>query len=313
VIGAGAIRFLARWMMEAILAGLCLYLALRAPNFLTLENGLAVLRSIAMQGLIAFGMTMVIIVGEIDLSVGAMVAFSGCLVAVLADRGLPPAAGIAAALACGGVSGGFTGFMRTRFAVPTFITTLALLTGLRGLALMVTGGFPVTSFPEWYGFLGAGQVLRIPFPALILAVAFVAIQTLMTRTRLGRAIYAVGSNPMAARLAGIDVARVKIAVLALTGMLAALSGVMLSARIMSGTPTVAQGWELDVIAAVIIGGTSLAGGAGTIWGTLVGIVFIGVVANGMTLLDIPIYTQYVVRGLLIFGAVLLNRMQGARG
>src|SRR5262245_50870626 len=161
-------------MMEVILAGVCLYLALRAPNFLTLENGLTVLRSISMQGLIAFGMTMVIVVGEIDLSVGAMVAFSGCLVAYLASRGVPVPVGIAAAIATGGALGAFSGLMRWRFAVPTFITTLALFTGLRGAALMVTGGFPITSFPEWYGFLGAGQVRGIPFPALLLVIAFAA-------------------------------------------------------------------------------------------------------------------------------------------
>jgi ribose/xylose/arabinose/galactoside ABC-type transport system permease subunit len=176
---------------------------------------------------------------------------------------------------------------------------------------MLTGGFPVTSFPEWYGFPGGGRVLGVPFPALALAGTFVSIHVLMSRTRFGRAVYAVGSNPAAARLAGISVGGVKIVVLATTGALAAVSGIMLSARIMSGTPTVAQGWELDVIAAVIIGGTSLAGGSGTVWGTLVGMVFIGVVANGMTLMDIPIYTQYVVRGVLIFGAVLLNRAQTA--
>jgi sugar transport system permease protein len=299
-------------MMEIILVALCVLLSLRAPNFLTAGNLLNVLRSISMQALIAFGMTLVIIVGEIDLSVGAAAAFAGCLLAYLTQRGLPIPLGIVATLAAGGALGTFTGLMRTRFSVPTFITTLALFTGLKGGALMLTGGFPITPFPAWFEFLGGGYVLGIPFPALLMLVAFVIIHGMMRYTKLGRAIYAVGGNRVAARLSGIAVARVRIWTLAITGMLAAMSGIMLSARIMSGTPTVAQGWELDVIASVIIGGTSLFGGVGTVWGTLVGIVFIGVIINGMTLLDIPIYTQYVVRGLLIFAAVLLNQFQTTR-
>jgi ribose/xylose/arabinose/galactoside ABC-type transport system permease subunit len=302
-----------RGVLEAILVLLCLFLAWRAPNFVTLDNLLNVLRSIAMQGLIAFGMTMVIIVGEIDLSVGAMVAFASCLMAWLTQRSVPIPLGAALTTGAGFGVGAFTGLMRARYQVPSFITTLALFTGLRGAALELTGGFPITPFPEWFSFLGSGYLLGVPVPALVLLAAFVATHLTMQRTRFGRAVYAAGSNPRAAVLSGIDVARVRTLVLALTSMLAAFSGVMLSARIMSGTPTVATGWELDVIAAVIIGGTSLSGGAGTIWGTLVGIVFIGVVANGMTLMDVPVYRQYMVRGLLIFGAVLLNRAQGAKG
>ena len=303
---------LAKRIMEMILLALCIGLSVKAPHFLTSENLLNVLRSISMQALIAFGMTLVIIVGEIDLSVGAAVAFAGCLLASLTQRGVPIPWGIAATLAAGAGLGTFTGLMRTQFAVPSFITTLALFTGLKGGALMLTGGFPLTPFPAWFGFLGGGYVLGIPFPTPVLLIAFILIHCLTRYTTLGRAIYAVGGNREAARLSGIAVARVRIWTLAITGMLAALSGVMLSARIMSGTPTVAQGWELDVIASVIIGGTSLSGGVGTVWGTLVGIVFIGVIINGMTLLDIPIYTQYVVRGLLIFAAVLVNRVQVAR-
>ncbi|HLJ55759.1 MAG TPA: ABC transporter permease [Chthonomonadaceae bacterium] len=300
---------LSRRIMEGVLVALCIGLSLRAPHFLTTDNLLNVLRSISMQALIAFGMTLVIIVGEIDLSVGAAVAFAGCLAAYLVLRGLPIPVAIALTVLAGTALGSFTGFMRTRFAVPTFITTLALFTGLKGGALMLTGGFPLTPFPAWYEFLGSGYVLGIPFPTLVLVVGFAGIFVLTRYTTFGRAIYAVGGNREAARLSGIDVSAVRIWTLALTGALAALSGVMLSARIMSGTPTVAQGWELDIIASVIIGGTSLSGGSGTVWGTLVGIVFIGVIINGMTLLDIPIFTQYVVRGLLIFAAVLVNRMQ----
>lgn len=303
------LALLGRLRMEIILVVLCAVLAHQVPVFLTPQNLFNVLRSISMQAIIAFGMTLVIIVREIDLSVGAHAAFSGCLIAWLTARGVPIPVGAAATLVSGGLIGTFTGLMRSRAAVPTFITTLALLTGLRGAALMITGGFPITPFPEWYSFLGGGYVWGIPFPAFLLVVVFVALHGLMQYTRFGRAVYAVGSNPEAARLSGIDPGRVQTIVLALTGVLAALGGILLSARINSGTPTTAQGWELDVIAGVIIGGTSLSGGQGSIWGTLVGMMFIGVIGNGMTLLGVPEYPQYLVRGFLIFLAVLLNRMQ----
>jgi ribose/xylose/arabinose/galactoside ABC-type transport system permease subunit len=304
-------KLVAAIRMEYILIALCIALALRAPNFFTTDNLLTVLRSVSMQGLIAFGMTLVIIVGEIDLSVGAAASFSGCLIAWLTQRGVPIPLGALLTVASGYLMGAFTGLMRSRFLVPSFITTLALLTGLKGAALMLTGGFSITSFPPWYSFLSSGYVGGVPFPTIVLLGAFILFHLLMNSTAFGRKVYAVGGNPEAARLSGINVALVRTQALAITGALAAISGIMLSARINSGTPDAAQGWELDIIAAVIIGGTSLSGGVGTIWGTLIGVLFTGVIANGMILLGIPIYTQYVVKGLLIFAAVLLNRARAA--
>lgn len=293
--------------MEYILAVLCIALALREPRFLATDNLLTVLRSISMQGLIAFGMTLVIIVGEIDLSVGALVSFAGCLLAWTTLRGLPLPVGGLLTIFFGACVGAFVGLMRSRYLVPSFITTLALLTSLKGAALLLTGGFPITSFPYAFGYLGSGYIAGIPFPAVVLLIAFVCFHLIMTRTAFGRAVYAVGGNPEAARLSGISIAGVRTKVLAITGALSAFSGMMLASRINSGTPDAAQGWELDVIAAVIIGGTSLTGGQGTVWGTLIGILFIGVIANGMTLLDTPSYWQFAIRGMLIFAAVLMNR------
>jgi ribose/xylose/arabinose/galactoside ABC-type transport system permease subunit len=275
-----------------------------------------------MQGVIAFGMTMVIIAGEIDLSVGSAVAFSGCLAAFLTQfltgpsAGWTPAAAVPVAMAVtlciGLLLGMFTGFMRMRYQVPSFITTLALLTGLMGAAELITNGFPINSFPEWYNFFGGGFVTGIPFPAIVFLLVFASVHVLMNFTAFGRAVYAVGGNAEAARLSGINVRFVKTAVLGITAMLAALSGILQSAEIMAGTSTTARGWELDVIAAVIIGGTSLMGGSGRVWGTMVGIVFLGIIINGMTLLNISEYWQHVVRGVLILAAVLLNRMQTGR-
>jgi len=309
-------------VLELILVILCIALALAAPGFLTAENLLNVLRNVSMQGVIAFGMTMVIIAGEIDLSVGSAVAFSGCLTAYVTQQLTGPSVGwspsaavplaMGIALIVGLLLGVFTGFMRTRYQVPSFITTLALLTGLMGAAELITNGFPINSFPEWYNFLGGGYVAGIPFPAIIFLLVFTFVHVLMNFTAFGRSVYAVGGNAEAARLSGINVKFVKMAVLGFTAMLAALSGILQSAEIMAGTATTAKGWELDVIAAVIIGGTSLLGGSGRVWGTMVGIVFLGIIINGMTLLNISEYWQHVVRGVLILAAVLLNRMQAGR-
>jgi ribose/xylose/arabinose/galactoside ABC-type transport system permease subunit len=305
-------------LLESILFVLCVILAFTAPHFLSAENLLNVLRNVSMQGLIALGMTMVIIAGEIDLSVGSAVAFAGCLTAFLTDwlmggLGLPGGAAVplamTAALAAGFALGSLSGFMRTRFNVPTFITTLALMTGLAGAAELITNGFPLTPFPAWYNFIGGGYVAGVPLPALVFLAAFAVFQLLMNNTSFGRSVYAVGGNAEAARLSGIDVARVKILVLGITGLLAAFSGVMQSSEIMSGTATTAKGWELDVIAAVIIGGTSMTGGSGKVWGTMVGVIFLGVIINGMTLLNISEYWQHVARGVLILAAVLINRTQ----
>jgi sugar transport system permease protein len=310
--------FLGSAILEIILVVLSVILALAAPNFMTAENLLNVLRNVSMQGLIALGMTMVIIAGEIDLSVGSMVAFSGCLTAWVTgwlngtlNWGVAPAlaAAMATALAAAFLTGSLTGILRTHYQVPSFITTLALLTGLSGAAELITNGFPLTPFPEWYSSLGGGRIAGIPFPAVVFLLAFAAAHVLMNNTPFGRAVYAVGGNAEAARLSGINVSRVKRLVLSITAVLAAVSGIMQSSEIMSGTATTAKGWELDIIAAVIIGGTSFTGGVGRVWGTMVGMVFLGIIMNGMTLLNVSEYWQHVTRGGLILLAVLLNRFQ----
>jgi ribose/xylose/arabinose/galactoside ABC-type transport system permease subunit len=262
-------------------------------------------------------MTMVIVAGEIDLSVGSMAALAGCfaawIVGALAGAvpvGVAVAAGILAALAAGFGVGALSGLLRTRFRVPTFISTLAWLTVLRGAAELITNGFPLTPFPAWYNFLGGGYLAGVPFPALVFLGVFAAIHAVMNFTVFGRAVYAVGGNAEAARLSGIRVPFVKVAVMGIVGLLAALGGILQSSQIMSGSATTATGWELDVISAVIIGGTSLMGGSGKVWGTLIGLVFLGVLVNGMTLLNISEYWQHVVRGALILLAVLVNAAPG---
>jgi len=304
-------------ILEIILLVMCVFLAFTAEGFFSVTNALNVLRNVSMQGVIAFGMTMVIISGEIDLSVGSAVAFSGCLTAyvtqALASAGLPVELAIPVAIVCtfavGFCIGSMTGFIRARFQVPTFIITLALMTALRGAAELITNGFPLTPFPQWYNFIGGGYLFGIPFPAVIFLITFAVSHIVMNYTIFGRSVYAVGGNAEAARLSGINVKKVKILVMGIVSLLAAVSGVMQSSEIMSGTPTTSKMWELIIISSVIIGGTRLMGGKGTIWGTLIGVIFLGVLVNGMTLLNISEYWQHVVRGVLILAAVLINRAQ----
>jgi ribose/xylose/arabinose/galactoside ABC-type transport system permease subunit len=299
--------------MEVVLVVLYLALIWAAPNFFTLDNQLNVLRNATLQGIIAFGMTMVIISGEIDLSVGSGVAFAGCVVALIVQRfgdsiGEVTSVVLGCVLAVAALSSTalLSGLLRQYTRVPTFISSLALLTGLFGAANLLTRGFPLTPFPDWYGFLGSGYLLGIPFPVYIFVVIFVAAHLLMRHTTFGRAVYAVGGNMEAAHLSGIRIWRVKTAALIITAVLTALSGILVSSQTMAGNAAAARGWELDVISSVIIGGTSLFGGRGQIWGTLVGVIFLGIIVNGMTLMNVSEYWQYVVRALLILGAVLLN-------
>jgi ribose/xylose/arabinose/galactoside ABC-type transport system permease subunit len=301
--------------MEIILIALVVFLVFSAPGFATLGNFLNVLRTVSMLGIIAFGMTAVIICGEIDLSVGSGVALAGCILGWVCGAytdslgaGGAVALGSLVALIVGASCGVFTGKMRQWFNVPSFITTLALFAALRGFANLLTGGFPLTTFPGWFDFFGAGSVLGIPFPVFVFATVFVVMHFLMKYTAFGRAVYAVGGNAEASRLSGIDVFGVKTAALAITGALTAISGLLIASQIGSGNGTAATGMELDVIAATIIGGTSLFGGKGRIWGTLLGVLFLGCLSNGMTLMNVSEYWQYVTRGATIMAAVLLNQL-----
>jgi sugar transport system permease protein len=310
-----AVRLLKACPMEIILAVLVTILIFTAPGFASVANVLNVLRTGSMLGIIAFGMTAVIIAGEIDLSVGAGVALAGCIVAWFCGEFTDALGGNGAALlgfivavAIGFSIGFLTGKFRQWFNVPTFIATLALFTALRGAANLITGGFPLTTFPPGFDFFGGGYLFGIPLPVYIFILTFAGMHFLMNYSRFGRAVYAVGGNMEAARLSGIDIWWTKSMTLGLTGALTALSGTLIASQIGSGTGTTATGMELDVIAAVIIGGTSLFGGKGRIWGTLIGVLFLGCISNGMTLLNVSEYWQYVVRGGIILGAVLLNQV-----
>lgn len=307
-----------KYMLEIILLIIVSVVAIASPGFLTSANLLNILRNVSLQGVIAFGMTMVIIAGEIDLSIGSTVALSSVIIPMaagsIAKAGLMSLnqaviVGMVFAFIVAGFIGLFNGWLLTKFKMPSFIITLAMMNVLYGIAAVVSGGFPVTNLPAWYNVVGAGRVFSIPIPAIILLIVFAIVFTIMNYTKFGRSVYAVGGNPESARLSGINVKRVKTLVMIGVQLCAALSGVLVSSQVMSGAFTFGKGWEMTAISSVIIGGTSLFGGIGKVWGTLVGLIFLGVVINAMTLLNINDYIQYVVQGLLILMAVLINTIQ----
>lgn len=304
-------------MIELLLVVLIVVLAIASPAFFKMSNIMNVLRNAAMKGVIAYGMCLVIIAGEIDLSVGSQVALSAIIVARI-SKGLSESGtmsmawgaviGVIAALAVALLMGLIHAWARHKFNMPTFIVTLASLNILYGLAAILCGGFPITAcYPDWYVQLGIGRLFGvIPVPALIFIVMFFVFWFISEKTTLGRQIYAVGGNAEAARLNGISVWKTRLFVMCTVQVMCVLSGIMNSAQVRSATFGFGRGWETQIISSVVIGGTSMLGGIGTIWGTLVGVLFTGIINNGMTLLNINEYMQYVVNGGLMFFAVWFN-------
>lgn len=282
-----------------------------APNFATPRNLFNVLRAVAINGMIACAMTFVIISGDIDVSVGGAVAWASALLGTLAiKQHWPLALAVLFVVALGTVVHALAGGIRVKWGIPAFVVTLAMMLAYKGLAKVITNAYPVTPFPESFSFWGQGYVLKvIPVPAVLMVIAFGIFYFLSTRTVFGRSVYSVGGNEEASRLSGIPVGRTRILVFAICGLMAALGGVITSSRIMAGSHSVGEGLEFDVIAAVVIGGTSLAGGAGSMIGTLLGVLFIGLLNNGMVLMGVDPYWQEVARGLIVLVAVLISAIQ----
>jgi putative xylitol transport system permease protein len=300
------------------LAFLLLAAVLSVSNefFLTAGNISNVLLQTSINGILAVGMTFVILTGGIDLSVGSVVALGGIVAASFATTsstasvvggpfpvGVGLSVGIAVGLACGAISGTIVAF----FSVPAFVTTLGMLSAARGLTLIYGGGRPVPALTPEFRWIGTGHILGIPAPVLLLAVIFGLSWWVLSRTRFGRYIYAVGGNAHAAKTSGINVTRIRFLVYVISSGLAGVAGMVLSARTGSALPQAGIAYELDAIAAVVIGGTSLSGGIGRITGTLIGALIIGVMNNGLDLMGIQSYYQQVLKGALIVGAVMLDQ------
>ena len=281
-----------------------------APNFLSSRNILNVLRQVSFTGIIACGMTMALVAGDVDLSVGSVVALSSALLAVLYTKAHWPlwAAAIFVVIEAT-IVGLMGGYIRVKWNIPALIVTLALMISLRGVAYVLTNAFPIPISDPAFEFWGGGYALGIPVPVILFLLTVFIFWFMSTRTVYGRSVFAVGGNSEAARLSGIPVKLIRMSILGITGCLASISGILLTSRLTSGYAGVGVGWEFDAISAALIGGTSLFGGEGSITGTLLGVLFIGLLANGMVLLGINPYLQDVVRGFIILLAVLLSALQ----
>ncbi|WP_119258486.1 ABC transporter permease [Shinella zoogloeoides] len=288
-------------------------LSFASPYFLTTDNLLTILVQTAVVAILAGGQTFVILTGQIDLATASVAALAGAVVGMLmVHTGLDPYLAIALAIGIGGAVGLFNGFLVAVFRLPAFIVTLAGLSLWRGLGLHLTGGFDSSPMPDLIAFLGRGDVGFVPVPVIIMLAYFVIMAFILKQTKLGRYIYAIGSNEDAARLAGIRVTPYKIAAFLIGGLSSGLAAIVLIGRLDSSGGTIAQGLELDAIAAVVLGGTSLFGGRGSIWGALLGAILMATIRNGMDLLQISPFIQLMTLGVVILVAVGLDVLRVRR-
>ena len=282
-------------------------------TFLTQRNFFNVLRQSAPNLLLACGMTQVLILGGIDLSVGSIIAMSGVLGAgAVVWGGMPEIVGILVGILSGLLFGLFNGVIIAKTKIPPFIVTLASMNIAKGIAYVFSGGKPIRCMTDAWKFLGAGYVGPVPTPVITMLVVFIISVLFLNRTRIGRHIYAVGGNDTAARFSGIDTAKVKFMVYSFSGLMAGLAGITIASRLYSGTCTSGDGAEMDAIAAVVVGGTSMAGGSGKLGGTLIGVLIIGVLNNGLNLMGINSDWQYIVKGAVILLAVYVDFLRNTK-
>lgn len=303
---------------------LCLIIGLLSDKFFTVSNFWNVLRQISVNICLSVGMTLVVLMAGIDLSVGSVLALCGAITAGLFKMGIElPSQNLyigftllgasLAGVLTGALLGFFNGFVITRFKVPSFVATLAMLTVARGLTMLWTKGFPISGLGEQFAYMGTGWFLGVPVPVWISAGVVALAVFLSDKTKLGRYIYAIGGNENASLLSGININKVKIIVYTIAGGLAAVGGLMVTSRLDSAQPNAGTGYELDSIAAVVIGGTSLSGGKGSIWGTVLGAIIIGVLNNGLVLLNVSPFWQQVVKGFVILLAVIIDKANSKNG
>jgi len=297
---------------------LCLVISLLSDKFLTATNAWNVMRQISVNICISVGMTLVVLTAGIDLSVGSVLALCGAITAGLLKNGIEmPSSNLyigftilgatVAGLLVGSLLGWFNGWTITKFKVPPFVATLAMLTIARGLTMLWTKGFPITGLGENFAHLGTGWLLGIPLPVWISGVIVFIAVVITNKTKLGRYIYAIGGNESAATLSGINIKKIKMTVYTIAGALAGVGGLLVTSRLDAAQPNAGTGYELDSIAAVVIGGTSLSGGRGSVLGTVLGAIIIGVLNNGLVLLNVSPFWQQVVKGFVILAAVVIDK------
>ena len=286
---------------------LILVMAVFVPGFFTMHNLTNVARQVSINAIIASGMTLIIITAGIDLSVGSLVALTGCIAMIVLNATDSDVLGVGVGIAVGGLAGAMNGSLVAFLRLPAFVVTLGGLTIFRGLALTVTNGQPIIRFEGVYQWLGQGVLLGLPVPVWAMIVVVIAIHLLLSRTAFGAHLYAVGGNETAARLSGVRVQLVKFMAYVIGGLLTGLAGMILMARLSSAQPASGEMFELDAIAAVVLGGTSLSGGRGMVWGTLIGALIIGILNNSLNLLGVSSFYQLVAKGMIILLAVFVDQ------
>ena len=300
-------KWIQTYMLIFIVIGLGVILSFISSNFLTVTNLLNVVRQIAVNGILAIGMTIVCLTGGIDLSVGSIVAFSGIIAAgMLRDTGYPIIIIVLAAIVVGAVCGLYNGYFVAYWNAAPFVVTLSMMTIARGMTYVYSDGRPISNLRTEFLTIGKGSIAGIPIPTLILVVVFILGSIMLTNLKFGRYVYAVGGNENAAMVSGINVKRIKMMVYVLSGIACGIAAIILTARVSAGLPQAGESYELDAIAATVIGGTSLSGGRGRLWGTIVGAVLLGIVNNGLDLLNVSSFYQQIVKGLIILGAILID-------
>jgi len=299
-------QFFQKYMIYFVLVMLVVYFGFASPVFLSEQNLFNILRQVTVFGIAAVGMTMVMLTGGIDLSVGSIIGVTGIVVAKAMVAGVDPLAAIGLALIAGMSMGLFNAFIINQFRVPPLIATLGMMISLRGLAYSITNGLPVYGFPESFTVWGQGYVWIIPVPVLILAVVFVIGWVVLNRLTIGRYIYGIGGNEEASRLCGINVRRIKYFVYGFSGALCGVAGTILLSRTNSGQPKAGTSYEMDIITAVVLGGVSIAGGQGKLAGVLAGVLIMGVLANGMIITNVGDYVQRMIQGMVLVVAVAID-------
>ena len=301
------IDFVSKYALYCILFVLIVYFSLRAPFFLSGDNIINIIRQTAIIGICAVGMTFIILTGGIDLSTGSVLGVSAAIAARLMVAGFHPVLASTAAVLSGVVCGLINGFFVAKVGLPPLITTLGTMTALRGVTLVLTYGSGVFGIPRSYRVLGQGNLGPIPISAIIMIAAFVLGYFILERTRFGRYVYGVGDNEEATRLSGVNVSLVKYAIYAFSGFLSALAGIVFLGRMMSAQPTAGQQYEMEIITAVVLGGVSIMGGEGKISGVILGLIIMGVLVNGMIIMDMSLFTQWAVKGTVLLLAVSYDK------
>ncbi len=302
-------RFILAQRTLLVLIILCAVLGYLLPPFLTMRNILNVLRQVSITGIVAVGMTFVIVTGGIDISVGSIVALCGVVTAAALQEGMGLLVAILAGLVTGSAVGLVNGLLISYGNIMPFVATLGTMYLFRGISLIITGGQAIWNLPDKFIEIGTGYALGIPIPVIITFLIYFAGYLLLKRFTFGRYALAIGGDEEAARLCGVAVRRVKLLTYGFCGLMSGAAGVVLAARLGSGQPSVGQGYELVAIAAAVIGGNSLAGGKGTVWGTLVGALILGVVSNGLNLWGVAPFFQIVVTGCIVIVAVLVEKLR----